>query len=311
MTKPGSFREFFRKATGNTDPYPFQQRFAEAGELPHLLRAPTGSGKTATAVLGWLWRVESRKPDTPRRLVYCLPMRVLVEQSEREIRRWIENLALAKQVEIHVLMGGMEAEDWHLHPEVPAVLIGTQDMLLSRALNRGYAASRFHWPIDFGLLNNDCLWIFDEPQLMGSGVSTSAQLAGLRVALKTFGPCPSIWMSATLEPTWLDTIDFKGKSPCPPLELDDADYDPERPLYKRMSAKKTLAPLGINSTKDMKEIANTLLVKHVAGTQTLVIVNTVDRAKALYDAVGKLVKTTATPRLLLVHSRFRPAEARS
>ena len=41
--------------------------------------------------------------------------------------------------------------------------------------------ARFHWPIDFGLLNNDSLWVFDEPQLMGSGVEhTSAQLAGLR-----------------------------------------------------------------------------------------------------------------------------------
>ena len=111
----------------------------------------------------------------------------------------------------------------------------------SRALNRGYAASRFHWPIDFGLLNNDCLWVFDEPQLMANGVSTSAQLAGLRQALGTFGECPSVWMSATLEPGWLDTIDFRGKFPAEPLELNEEDYDPERPFYKRMTATKTLA----------------------------------------------------------------------
>jgi CRISPR-associated endonuclease/helicase Cas3 len=77
-------------------------------------------------------------------------------------------------MKVHVLMGGVDTEQWYLHPERPAMLIGTQDMLLSRALNRGYAASRFHWPIDFGLLNNDCVWVFDEPQLMASGVSTSA-----------------------------------------------------------------------------------------------------------------------------------------
>ena len=112
-------------------------------------------------------------------------MRVLVEQSERESRRWIKEAGLAEHVKVHMLMGGMEADEWYLDPEKPAVLIGTQDMLLSRALNRGYAASRFHWPIDFGLLNNDCLWVFDEPQLMANGVSTSAQLAGLRHALGT------------------------------------------------------------------------------------------------------------------------------
>src|SRR3712207_4679430 len=123
-------------------------------------------------------------------------------------------------------------------------------MLLSRALNRGYAASRFHWPIDFGLLNNDCLWVFDEPQLMASGVSTSAQLAGLRQSLGTFGSCPSVWMSATLEPTWVDTIDFRGKFPAAPHELGPDDYDPLRPLHKRMTAEKVLSPLGATSTKD-------------------------------------------------------------
>src|SRR5579875_469394 len=206
-----SFDHFFRTATGGRDPYTYQKRFAEAESLPHLLRAPTGAGKTATAILGWLWRYVHNGKPTPRRLIYCLPMRVLVEQSTREADKWIRNLKL--DVPVHVLMGGVESEKWFLYPENPAVLIGTQDMLLSRALNRGYAASRFHWPIDFGLLNNDCLWIFDEPQLMGSGVSTSAQLAGLRAALGTFGPCPSVWMSATLEPSWLDTIDFRGKFP--------------------------------------------------------------------------------------------------
>src|SRR5436190_18290253 len=136
----GSFNQFFRTATKGCEPYPYQERFAEAHSLQHLLRAPTGAGKTATAILGWLWRWVSKKPDTPRRLVYCLPMRVLVEQSCREAKQWIENLKL--DVLVHVLMGGIETEKWYLHPEKPAVLIGTQDMLLSRALNRGYAASR-------------------------------------------------------------------------------------------------------------------------------------------------------------------------
>jgi CRISPR-associated endonuclease/helicase Cas3 len=304
-----SFSEFFRAATGGFDPYPFQQRFAEADKLPHLVRAPTGSGKTATAILGWLWRWVSQKPNTPRRLVYCLPMRVLVEQSEREANRWLSNLKL--NVPVHVLMGGIEAEQWHHYPEKPAILIGTQDMLLSRALNRGYAASRFHWPIDFGLLNNDCLWVFDEPQLMGSGVSTSAQLAGLRNALGTFGPCSSVWMSATLEPGWLDTVDFRGKFPGAPLELTSEDYDPFRPLNRRMTADKTVTPLGHKITKDAddkeaKVIAAAVLAKHEAGAQTMVVLNTVRRAKAIFAALRKDKWAPAT--LLLVHSRFRPAE---
>lgn len=312
MSQVSDFIEFFRTATrsagepeGRT-PYPYQARFAQREYLPHLLRAPTGAGKTATAVLGWLWRLQSRLPDTPSRLVYCLPMRVLVEQSEREARKWMANLNL--DIPVHVLMGGVDTQEWFLHPEKPALLIGTQDMLLSRALNRGYAASRFHWPVDFGLLNNDCLWVFDEPQLMGSGVSTSAQLAGLRQALGSFGPCPSIWMSATLEAGWLDTVDFRGKFTGEPLELDEQDYDDKLPLFKRMTANKTLHRFGAQSSKDMKDAARALGQGgiHVPGTQTLVIVNTVDRAKALYDSIRR--SKTAPASLLLVHSRFRPEE---
>lgn len=86
------FQQFFSFAAGGKDPYPFQGRFAEADHLPHLVRAPTGAGKTATAILGWLWRWKSKKPDTPGRLVYCLPMRVLVEQSEQEAKAWIRTL---------------------------------------------------------------------------------------------------------------------------------------------------------------------------------------------------------------------------
>src|SRR5687767_5215071 len=115
------FAHFFRRATGGSDPYPFQERFAKAANLPHLVRAPTGAGKTATAILGWLWRWQSQVPNTPRRLVYCLPMRVLVEQSAGAANLWIRNLEL--DIPVHVLMGGVDSDDWFLHPEKPVVLI--------------------------------------------------------------------------------------------------------------------------------------------------------------------------------------------
>jgi hypothetical protein len=74
-------------------------------------------------------------------------------------------------------MGGADDGEWDQHPERDAILIGTQDMLLSRVLNRGYGMSRYRWPVHFGLLSNDCLWVMDEVQNMGSGLVTTAQLA--------------------------------------------------------------------------------------------------------------------------------------
>src|SRR5947208_15979864 len=114
-----TYREFFKKATisdsepKGRSPFPYQERFARSDVLCHLVRAPTGAGKTATAILGWLWRYKHGGMPSPRRLVYCLPMRVLVEQSEREARRWIANLGLADEVKVHVLMGGVDPDEWY------------------------------------------------------------------------------------------------------------------------------------------------------------------------------------------------------
>jgi CRISPR-associated endonuclease/helicase Cas3 len=70
----------WRLDTGCT-PFPYQCRLSDTTtDLPELLQVPTGTGKTAAAVLSWLWRREKRPAEMPRKLVYCLSMGVLVEQ---------------------------------------------------------------------------------------------------------------------------------------------------------------------------------------------------------------------------------------
>jgi CRISPR-associated endonuclease/helicase Cas3 len=308
-----SFETFFRQAAGFS-PYEFQVRMATGAELARLVRIPTGLGKTAAAVLGWVWRRrfadgEVRK-NTPRRLVYCLPMRVLVEQVRVVVQSWLEKLLLNDQMAVHVLIGGEAAEDWELYPERDAILIGTQDMLLSRALNRGYGMSRYHWPRCFGLLNNDCLWVFDEVQLMGVGVATSAQLEAFRRKLGTFQQAPSIWMSATLDTSWLHTIDFESLWLGQPLELSDAERgQPE--IAKRYGAIKPLkrasAVMG-----EKAELADEIAKAHQPGTLTLAIFNTVARAQQVHQELLKIKerqsKLLQDVELLLIHSRFRPPE---
>ena len=182
---------YFRAAGSDNKPFDFQRRFAEDDDLPGLVNVPTGCGKTAMAILGWLWRRRfadrTTRDSTPRRLVYCLPMRVLVEQTVTATRDWLDALGLladgpgdANRVAVWQLMGGEVEMDWDQWPDADAVLIGTQDQLLSRALNRGYAVSRYRWPVHFGLLISDCLWLMDEVQLRGAGLATTAQLQAFR-----------------------------------------------------------------------------------------------------------------------------------
>ncbi|MBI4524503.1 MAG: hypothetical protein HY695_11915 [Deltaproteobacteria bacterium] len=65
------FDEWFKRATGN-EQFPYQRRFAQEGEIPELIHVPPGLGKTAMAVLGWLWRRrfanEEIQKATPRPL---------------------------------------------------------------------------------------------------------------------------------------------------------------------------------------------------------------------------------------------------
>ncbi|MBI3798636.1 MAG: DEAD/DEAH box helicase [Deltaproteobacteria bacterium] len=330
-----NFDTFFKQATGNP-PFPYQRRLATGESLPQLINVPTGAGKTAAAILGWLWRRryadEDTKRATPRRLVYCLPMRVLVEQTEAAAKTWLRNLQI-EDAQVYILMGGEEAEDWDVYPARDAILIGTQDMLLSRALNRGYGMSRYRWPMHFGLLNNDCLWVLDEIQLMGSGLATTAQLQAFREKLGAFpekldgrGITQTIWMSATLQRDWLATVDFKDKVPhlsC--LDLKDEDLKMGE-LKKRLQAKKPVRKAAATAG-ETEEIAQIVKQEHQPGSLTLVVINTVDRAQALYEALRKQYEpssekkrgkknaaaaptalSSAGPALLLLHSRFRSVE---
>jgi len=395
MSAEQEFAAWFQSATGH-EPYPFQIRFAcepvlfqhpsplagegggeggVSGEGPHhdpsppagegkseglLVDVPTGLGKTAMAVLGWLWRRrchpdEAVRKATPRRLVYCLPMRVLVEQTRDNAVRWLHNIEVLagtaefeeknggkrlrsyrldtvasngpNKVAVYVLMGGEEEEEWDLYPERDQILIGTQDMLLSRALNRGYAATRSRWPIQFGLLNTDCLWVYDEIQLMGAGLATTAQLQAFRRLLpnkdgekaRNSHGCRSVWMSATTRKDWLKTVDFAAfLDGAPDLAFDfekeikagGLDEKARTTLEDRWKAKKSLMKAEV-AMGDQAGLAQEVGKAHKPSTRTIVIVNTVKRACALFEALNNAADghpNTSKPRIVLLHSRFRPGD---
>lgn len=357
------FDTFFQSATHNW-PYDYQCRLAcgedaclkksetlVTGRECHslLINIPTGLGKTAAVVLAWLWnRVQPQNPKWPRRLVYCLPMRTLVEQTRDRVSDWLKNLAkafpetenlglqwLLKHSPV-VLMGGEENDqnkaEWDIHPEHPAILIGTQDMLLSRALNRGYALSRNRWPMHFGLLNNDCLWVMDEIQLMGPGLGTACQLEAFREALvdfaKTAAPSrnrnATWYVSATAHRALVISREWRSKNGDhrPPdkefvIKLGLTEHnDRDGQLGRRRLAVKALAVHTdwhfadeVTQTRIVSEHAKMIAaVKNARDVprRTLVICNTVRKAHELFAGLEKAVSQKSdSPDIVLLHSRFR------
>lgn len=317
------FIDFYKEATGY-HPYPYQQRLAEE-PWPHLIDIPTGLGKTGAMALAWLYRRYMGDETAPTRLIWCLPMRTLVEQTRDVVEQWTEKLRplfeeAGRPVPlVEKMMGGAQETEWASWPERPAVLVGTQDMLLSRALMRGYGMSRYAWPMHFAWVHNDALWVFDETQLMGVGVETSAQLEAFRQAFGTVKPSRSIWMSATLAHRQLETVDHPAPSDgWRKLSLNDEDFGLPA-VRERTSAGKHVMRSPISLTQDCakevdkagaksgyaSKLAERIVDRHQAGTLTLVIVNRVSRAQAIYEALRILApEQTAT----LLHSRFRPVD---
>ncbi len=325
----------YRAALGEDKRPEGWQRALASDAWPRVLIAPTGSGKTAAVTLGWAAHRLRSPGSTPRRLVWCLPMRTLVEQTAQAVGEWFERLAaeidgagrLPRRQDVHILMGGANGSGWIETPERPAVLVGTQDMLLSRALMRGYASSRAVWPMEFAILHEDAQWVFDEVQLMGAGRATSAQLEAFRRAdadrARREGavgnPSRSLWISATLEPGWLATVDHP-EPPAAKVVRVDPRTAPDGRLARLSHAAKRLTRSQVAPASSKKsdladyigKLAGAILDAHRPGCMTLAIVNRVDRAQRLHEALGKKLskqeRQAPAPTLALVHSRFRPAD---
>jgi len=321
MTDDRKFVDWFEKVTGN-EPYPYQVRLALADELPIVIDVSTGLGKTAAIVLAWLWRRvygdESIDKRTPRRLVYILPMRTLVDQTVKAIEGWLHEAEddpkfKARSIQVHQLMGGAINTEWEREPDRDYIIVGTQDQILSRCLNRGYSMNKFKWSVHFGLLNQDCLFVVDETQLMGAGLRTTAQLQGLRELWQTYGMTRTIWMSATLDADLLTTADYDPKiDSTNSFELDDTDKQHDK-VKKRLNATKRLQKFPIDCPAKEKDEAAYISALAAQITEAaararkkdgtaglvLVICNRVRRAQALYGALRSKTDT------LLIHSRFR------
>ncbi len=327
------FRDLFVAAIGQSvEPFAWQSTLAE-GDWPEVLIAPTGSGKTAGVTLAWMYHRLQHPDSTPRKLVWCLPMRVLVDQTLSEVRSWVQRVQtegidpsalLPSTRDVHVLMGGADSRGWLETPERPAIIVGTQDMLLSRALMRGYASSRALWPMEFATLHQDTQWVFDEVQLMGAGRATSAQLEAFRCyefkravdkSEKIGRPCRSLWISATLKPEWLKTVDHN--TPTRILRV-DPKVDADSKLYTLARAPKHLhratdAPTSSSQQDErayLKRLASSVVDAHRKGHMTLAIVNQVKRAQDLYLLVRSIFaeRERHVPEMALLHSRFRPAD---
>ena len=125
-----------------------------------------------------LWLIALAKGVAlPRRLIYVVDRRAVVDQATRYAERLRENLPadLGRDLRvagsenglpISTLRGGFaDNRAWLEDPSKPAIVVGTIDMIGSRLLFEGYGVSSGMRPYHAGLLGVDALVLLDEAHL--------------------------------------------------------------------------------------------------------------------------------------------------
>jgi CRISPR-associated endonuclease/helicase Cas3 len=295
MKNTVDYETFFTTATGFA-PFPYQSAFHHR-DRQHptcTLTAPTGLGKTEAITVDWLYGILYDRANTPTRLVITLPMRSLTHQTAHRVQGILDRLK-NHEITVHVLVGGtglLPDRTWLDNIDRPCIILGTQDQILSRQLFRGYGCSRWEWPVHGALLNNDVRIVADETQLMGVGYRTTALLQKMRQEQGTYGGSELILCSATL-----DLRPLKGNLKYVECAIGPDDY--HHPIAARkLNMKKVLHRVSLSES----EIAAKVIAEHIPNTLSLVILNTVDTAIAVANALRQNLP------VLLLHARFRGAD---
>jgi CRISPR-associated endonuclease/helicase Cas3 len=185
-----AFDADFKALTGNP-PFPWQAKlfhewFAK-GKVPPSCNLPTGLGKTSVMAI-WLIALARGVCTLPRRLVYVVNRRTVVDQATREAEKLRENLRkpelvdvsdrlwelcavkdsdpIASPLAISTLRGQFaDNGEWRADPARPAIIVGTVDMIGSRLLFGGYRAGSWQLARHAGLIGQDALIVHDEAHL--------------------------------------------------------------------------------------------------------------------------------------------------
>lgn len=186
--------ESFKNLTGHP-PRQFQ-REAIARLLNRqdtLLRAPTGSGKTETAIAPFLF-AKSLNLDFPNKLIYTVPLRTLAnslrQRAETLSENWSNYYPMSRPLAV-TLQTGENPEDPRFEGDI---IFCTIDQMLSSFLNIPYSVGRGSANVNAGAIFASYL-VFDELHLLDPDRSFSTVL---KVLQQVKGIAPCLLMTATL-----------------------------------------------------------------------------------------------------------------
>lgn len=313
------FDTVFETLTG-FPPFRWQARLYDQyfgkGELPAALDLPTGLGKTSVMAIWLIARAfadDEVRSKIPRRLVYVVDRRAVVDQATAEaekLRQKLDQSELAclkstlrvssGSLPISTLRGQfVDNRDWLADPASPAIIVGTVDMIGSRLVFEGYGVSRKMRPYHAGLLGADALIVLDEAHLVPpfekllEAIETGGETAYEEDRQKALGP-RSAAEKAVIPPFRLLSLSATGRERGGNFfRLTDEDRNDEI-IKKRIEAKKAIS---IRKTDDEKELKDALVKaawdlssESPAPIRCLIYCDRRETAQKVFDELSKKAK---------------------
>ncbi|MER7006303.1 type I-U CRISPR-associated helicase/endonuclease Cas3 [Dactylosporangium sp. NPDC000555] len=320
MLSAEQFPDFIAEVHDGREPFPWQvallNRLVTEGHWPDVIDVPTGLGKTSVLDVA-VFAASLGVPCARRRVFYVVDRRLVVDEAHEHATTLSEALQrpggrpVTAEVAARLALPGDEVtldvtrmrggatwdRTWLERPDRYAVITGTIDQVGSRLLFRGYGVSEHARPIDAALVGADSLIIVDEAHLSQAFTTTVTTALGLDSASITPRPV-LVTMSATTAAGHLDVH-----------RITAADH--RHPVAgRRLYASKRLSLVEVKTTKTTADTAvpaalagvAASLARHDAVGLVGVVVNTVARARAVFDLVRQ------DHDAVLLTGRSRPAD---
>ncbi len=301
-----TYSQFFKKITGWI-PFDYQIDVARSLFEGHnvVLRAPTGAGKTWSVLVPFLFPTWKNRPA---RLIYALPLRTLAQGIYREALDAAKRLGLPIEGQqdpqgretvcpFVTLQTGEQPDDRFF--DRGRIIVTTYDQLLSGLLCSPYGLSDRLHNVNAAAVAGS-LVVFDEFHLMEPHRAFLTAVAGLRLFQ---GLCQSVWMTATAtQPLQQMLQDALETVPIPANDKDMRQLLASLPNVSQVTRHITLESEPMS--------ADAILAHHER--RSLVLLNTVGRAQAMFEALRHAVEVRQlrVP-LLLLHSRFFKEDRRA
>lgn len=284
--KKGEFESSFKLLTGNS-PFPWQQKLYDEFLQTKIRKScdiPTGLGKTSTIAI-WLLALAHHarvgtENDFPRRLVYVVNRRTVVDQATREVEdvrnalttvpelndvadalRSLQTIQTDTPLAISTLRGQFaDNAEWRNDPTRPAVIAGTVDMIGSRLLFSGYGRGYKSKPLHAAFLGQDTLLVHDEAHL-------EPAFQELIVAIESEQQrCHDLRRLRVMALTATSRL---NESSDKPLFTNDDRQDTE--VKKRINAKKGIVFCPLGEKKKIADEVAKRAMKHKDSNQAILV----------------------------------------